>query len=369
LASRFASSKSLFQNARRLARRPSRLTFGIAAASAATVAGVTASLSLGAAPAVGAVGQTVSLAVPDHAGAVGELGIAAHAMTIGAPAQIGAGNFETAAGPALTSSQPAPHAAAANLPAIVQAPSGPRRQSGGQQPARSSHQATGRSQSARHPGPAGHAAGSRHQAAPARHQAPAQHQAAARHQAPAQHQAPARDHAAPLHPAARNQAPRHAPRPRRAAPATPARPWEIYDSVTPSAIPAGHEVATYADGPFAVSPGQVAGRNVMWIDTNGTDYRANALDVEPGDATPSIAASWAWHKLSSDPRTKAVIYTMQSEWPAVQAAVGTLPHWMQAHVRWWIADPTGYPHLVPGSDATQWYWGSSYDITTANPGF
>jgi hypothetical protein len=24
---------------------------------------------------------------------------------------------------------------------------------------------------------------------------------------------------------------------------------------------------------------------------------------------------------------------------------------------------------VPGSNATQWYWGNSFDITTANPDF
>ena len=46
-----------------------------------------------------------------------------------------------------------------------------------------------------------------------------------------------------------------------------------------------------------------------------------------------------------------------------------LPHQMQSRIRWWIADPTGVPHIVPGSSATQWYWGSSYDITTAAPRF
>jgi hypothetical protein len=151
--------------------------------------------------------------------------------------------------------------------------------------------------------------------------------------------------------------------------AAPARPFEFYDSVTPSAIPPGHEIATYADGPFAVSPSQVAGHKVLWIDTNGSDPRANALDVEPGDATPSQAASWTQQKLSVNPHSLAIIYTMQSDWPATQGAVGTLPHWMQSHVRWWIADPTGSPHVVPGANATQWYWGSSYDISTANPGF
>jgi hypothetical protein len=49
--------------------------------------------------------------------------------------------------------------------------------------------------------------------------------------------------------------------------------------------------------------------------------------------------------------------------------VGGLPSWMQPHVKYWIADPTGVPHVVPGSSATQWYWGKSYDISTANPNF
>jgi hypothetical protein len=53
----------------------------------------------------------------------------------------------------------------------------------------------------------------------------------------------------------------------------------------------------------------------------------------------------------------------------VKSAVAALPASMQSHVRWWIADPTGVPHVVPGSSATQWYWGSNYDITTATPSF
>jgi len=148
-------------------------------------------------------------------------------------------------------------------------------------------------------------------------------------------------------------------------------PFLIYDSVTPTAIPGSHHViATYATGTYAASLGDVAGRKaVLWIDTRGTDPHAGALDVEPGDATPSMAASWVFHRLQAHPRGHAVLYTMRSEWAATQASVRTLPHWMQSHVRWWIADPTGYPHVVPGSNATQWYWGTHYDITTANPGF
>jgi hypothetical protein len=155
-----------------------------------------------------------------------------------------------------------------------------------------------------------------------------------------------------------------------AKPAGPARPYQIYDSVTPSAIPAHARIATYADGGYAVSPAQVAHRgHVLWIDTNGADPRASALDVEPGDATPAMAATWAWHKLHAAAGSVAIIYTMRSEWPAAQAAVRHLPAPMQAHVRWWIADPTGVNHIVPGASATQWYWGHNYDITTAKPGF
>jgi len=147
-------------------------------------------------------------------------------------------------------------------------------------------------------------------------------------------------------------------------------PYLIYDSVTPAAIPSHHVVATYATGPYAASASDVADRKaIVWIDTRGFDPQAAALDVEPGDATPSMAASWAWHRLHAHPYAHAIIYTMRSEWAAAQASIAGLPHWMQNHVRWWIADPTGYPHVVPGSDATQWYWGTHYDITTANPGF
>jgi hypothetical protein len=152
-------------------------------------------------------------------------------------------------------------------------------------------------------------------------------------------------------------------------PAAAAKPYLMYDSTTPAAIPAHHQIATYANGSYAVPASQVTGRNVMWIDTNGTDPHAAALDVEPGDATPATAANWARTKLTEQPNSLAHIYTMLSDWPAVKADIAALPQQMQSHIRYWIADPTGVPHLVPGSQATQWYWGTNYDISTVAPNF
>ena len=153
-------------------------------------------------------------------------------------------------------------------------------------------------------------------------------------------------------------------------PAPPPQPFLMYDSVTPSALPAGQPAAVYANGTYAASPSQVGGhRALLWIDTNGSDPRANVLDVEPGDATPYGAAQWVHAKLSQQPNTVAVVYTMLSDWQQVKANVAALPTWMQSHVQYWIADPTGYPHIVPGSTATQWYWGSSIDESTAAGNF
>jgi hypothetical protein len=174
-------------------------------------------------------------------------------------------------------------------------------------------------------------------------------------------------HKVPAVAAHKSAHPDHRP-PAKQAPAS--KPYLIYDSVTPEAIPAGQVVATYATGARPDSPSQVVGRKtVLWIDTLATDPAANALDIEPGCASPAQAAGWVQRRLTADPTATAILYMSISWWPTVQADVATLPAWMRARIRWWVADPTGTPHMVPGSQATQWYWGSSYDISTALPGF
>ena len=153
-------------------------------------------------------------------------------------------------------------------------------------------------------------------------------------------------------------------------PAPVRHPYQMYDSVNPSSIPSHQPVAVYSTGRFYATPGQLHGLGkVMWIDITGRDYAASVLDVEPGDATPSQAGSWAWHRLHASPHAVARIYTNRTEWPAVHAAVNRLPASMRARVHWWIADPTGHPHIVAGASATQWYWGPNYDISKVQPGF
>jgi hypothetical protein len=151
--------------------------------------------------------------------------------------------------------------------------------------------------------------------------------------------------------------------------AAPSKPYEFYDSVEPQTVPAGAIVGTYSTGARPIPASAVAGRKqVLWIDTLATDPAGSgALDVEPGCATPSQVPGWVSGRLKAHPGQVAIVYMSLSEWPQVQADVAALPAWMRSRIRWWVADPTGVPHIVPGSQATQWYWGSTYDESMAEP--
>jgi hypothetical protein len=153
--------------------------------------------------------------------------------------------------------------------------------------------------------------------------------------------------------------------------AGPSKPYAFYDSVEPQTVPAGAIVGTYSTGAHPIAASTVAGRKqVLWIDTLATDPQGSgALDVEPGCATPSQVPGWVSSRLKAHPGQIAIVYMSLSEWPQVKADVASLPAWMQSRIRWWVADPTGVPHIVPGSQATQWYWGSTYDESMAAPNF
>ncbi len=355
------SAQSVARTVTRLTRNRSRLAIGSGAALAALIgvaAGTTGpavSLTAAHGPAEASAGAiSPALHVPAAATAPlsgGSVGAVSPQVASAPVQQAQSGESGRAASPQLTAvsrakqqAQPGGLAQAAS-PQLAAAPTEQQAQCGGSVPAASPQVA----------------------AAPAEQQAEAATSPSADSATPAKNAAtPARPAAWPSQSAASPSQPAAAPAPQPAP-----QPYQIYDSVTPSAIPASSQaVAVYANGNYAASPSQVGHRGlVLWIDTNGSDPNADVLDVEPGDATPAQAATWVAQKLDASPNSVAIVYTMKSEWPAVQAAINALPWWMPSHTRYWIADPTGFPHVVPGSQATQWYWGQNYDISTALPNF
>jgi hypothetical protein len=273
--------------------------------------------------------------------------MAVSAVAVGALAGAGSASAVLTSGPAPVTGYLAAAHAAPNTQHTAFIPA---------HPTASKHQSDQQATAASQFLPIGHATPTP-KGAPSKAAVPAPHATPASHATPAPRRAPVQ--ATPA--AAPAAAPAAQPAP---------QPTTIYDSVTPSSIPAGAQAAVYSDGSYAASPSQVAGHaNTLWIDTNGSNPKANALDVEPGDATPQQAATWVQQKLTATPDQTAIVYTMRSQWDATKQAISALPPQLQSHVKWWIADPTGVNHVVPGSDATQWYWGQNYDITTANPGF
>jgi hypothetical protein len=328
------STSSLYNSTVSLARKHSRVSLLAAGAAAAGMLGV-AGASMGSAPMANAMGNVVTTANTSSQGSSSHAGTSALDEVLGVQAH---------------TTQPAKQqpVASRTAPRLTAVPT----------PAKAAP-AKGASAKAA-PAKAAPAKAAPAKAAPAK--------AAPAKAAPAK-AAPAKA-AAPAHATLAAAAPRPAAQHKAARPTGPTKPYTIYDSVTPGSIPSSQPAAVYADGNYAASASQMSGHHsVLWIDANGSDPNANVLDVEPGDATPAGAAQWVQAHLKAQPNSVAIIYTMRSDWSAVQDAVGGLPSSEQSHVRYWIADPTGVAHVVPGSSATQWYWGSSYDISTANPNF
>jgi len=128
----------------------------------------------------------------------------------------------------------------------------------------------------------------------------------------------------------------------------------IYDSVKVGNLPAGTTYLGYVDGGYANDAAVRAehpSARILTISTTGASP-ADILDVEPGDATPQKARRWVASGMGH------VIYSDLSDKPLLDAALKGLT-W-----QWYAADPTGcYPHLVPGSVATQYCWTGRYDIS------
>lgn len=148
----------------------------------------------------------------------------------------------------------------------------------------------------------------------------------------------------------------------------PAKGW-LYDAADPAGLPRdAANVAGYANGLYATTEHAIRRsghhKHVLMIDVTGGDARqASALDIEPGDASPYQAAAWVRARVRDFPHSLARLYYPGSESAAVHASVASLPFKLREHVRYWLAQPTGSSHRAPGSNGTQYYWGSGFDLT------
>lgn len=160
------------------------------------------------------------------------------------------------------------------------------------------------------------------------------------------------------------------------------RPVTMYDSVTVSEIPDDADaVAGYVGGNWPTFSQLVAlYPNAKRLSIAiAADEDAEALDVEPGDATPPQAASWL-NRQRARGIARPVVYTSVSK---AQALVDELTAQGQprSSYRLWTAHYTFQPHrcsaacgfgFVGEADATQWTdkaLGRNLDASLCAPGF
>src|SRR5580693_611756 len=157
------------------------------------------------------------------------------------------------------------------------------------------------------------------------------------------------------------------------------------DSTTPlQSNPEGvtDRIAAYANGLFAADLAELAAHygdkvRIYGIDVLGDlPHVASIADVETLDMTADDLRTWIPERLNAgpkdghgDPTWLARPYCNLSTWPAVRGVVRGLGPQYRRQVRYWIANPTGIRHIVPGSSATQFFWGSpsspgtNYDLS------
>ena len=143
----------------------------------------------------------------------------------------------------------------------------------------------------------------------------------------------------------------------------------FYDSAA-GIFPTGTtEVALYHNGLYAFPKSLVKPSwRVRWIDVIGDAPDAcSILDIETGDASPGTVPGWCTARDAIIHNSLFRLYCNIVTWPAVRSVVRRdLTDNQRIRVRYWIANPTGIPHLVPGSSATQYLWEKEWDESYYN---
>lgn len=100
----------------------------------------------------------------------------------------------------------------------------------------------------------------------------------------------------------------------------------MFDDTNPALLPAGYDAyAGYINGnwpDFRAIVAKFPKANVLSIDVNGTNTSADALDIEPGDASNLVAVGWVRAKMSA--RAKLIVlYTSVSNVSALAAELSS----------------------------------------------
>jgi hypothetical protein len=138
----------------------------------------------------------------------------------------------------------------------------------------------------------------------------------------------------------------------------------MYDSVVPARIPPGVTmVACYIDGRYAIDPLKAQQLHphaiIVMIATRASTNAGDVLDVERGDATPTLAPMWCRMRRAAgqDP----TVYCSLDTWPLVKAAFATAG---EPEPYYWIAAvPGGGPVLLPGAVAHQYAFSVDWDVS------
>ena len=150
------------------------------------------------------------------------------------------------------------------------------------------------------------------------------------------------------------------------------QPFRMWDSIEPALIPANAvAVAGYVGGHWPTFPDllqRFPHAAHLSIAVSARED-AHCLDVEVGDAVPDEAPGWLrrqWERGVKRPW----LYANASTWAAM-APILRESAVKRGQYRVWVADPTGVPHIVEGSDATQYDWhalGRNLDVSLCLPG-
>ena len=146
----------------------------------------------------------------------------------------------------------------------------------------------------------------------------------------------------------------------------------MYDSTDPAMIPDGKFALLYGTGNYSAREYTGLSRfpHVLWIDDVGDDpLGCSILDIEQGAASIGDVVRWCRERYSKRPGPFR-LYVYLSEWASIRRDCQR--HFepeMRAHLHWFVANPTGSPHIVPGSSATQYAWDQGFDVSLALPRF